>query len=259
MRAWLGHLALLLVLAGCAPSPPYTGPTYAPEALTTLRYRAVLVAGDPSLEVWDRAVERLASGLEAGGTLVPSRLTRMTARVDRQMQGAEVATYEAVIGAIRTLRPAPGEGCLVYLTMHGVPRDGLVLIRSRRALGPDALDAALAEGCGDAPSFVVASGCYSGGFADGVMARQNRVVLTASRSDLSSFGCGTRFELTVFDACMIASLGKAPPLAQALVEEVRGCVDRAERRLGAPASYPQAHIGTAVPGLVPRFGAGTGG
>ena len=259
MRAWLGHLALLLVLAGCAPSPPYTGPTYAPEALTTLRYRAVLVAGDPSLEVWDRAVERLASGLEAGGTLVPSRLTRMSARVDRQMQGAEVATYEAVTGAIRSLRPAPGEGCLVYLTMHGVPREGLVLIRSRRALGPAALDAALAEGCGDAPTFVVASGCYSGGFADGVMARQNRVVLTASRSDLSSFGCGTRFALTVFDACMIASLSQAPRHAQALVEEVRACVDRAERRLGAPASYPQAHIGTAVPGLVPRFWAGSGG
>lgn len=253
----LRRLALLLPLlavAACAGGPPYGGPSYSDAELRGLRYRAVLVAGDPSLEVWDRAVEAMESGLTAAGAVAPGGVQRLSARPDRVAAGARPATHAAVLAAIRTMRPRAGEGCLVFLTMHGAQERGLHLAASRRFLTPEELDAALAEGCGDRPSFVVASGCYSGRFVEGAMARGNRVVLAAAQPDRPSFGCSPRFEMTVFDRCVIEALAAAPADAATLARGARACVEAAEARLGVGApSNPQSHVGAAVPGLVPRF------
>jgi len=256
--AWL--LAPLLLVVGCA-APPAPAPVAAAPAptLATLRFRAVLVAGDPSLPVWDRAVDRVAAGLVAADAASPESIQRFSAQAERQARGAGAAVRDDVLRAIAALRPAPGEGCFVLLTMHGSPDRGLRFMPEQRYLTPAALDAALQEGCGDAPSFVVASGCFSGGFARGGMARPNRVVLTAARADRASFGCAPRFEVTVFDGCLVAALNAGAPTARALAGRAAACVAAAETRLRvAPASEPQAHVGAAVPTLVPRFGRPSG-
>jgi hypothetical protein len=217
------------------------------------RLRAVLVAGDASLEVWDRGIEKLKAGLVAAEALVPGRVAHFSARGDRSAEGIGRAEIDAVLLAIRSLKPARGEGCLVYLTMHGTAREGLYFQASDRHLTPAMLDAALAEGCGDAPTFVVASGCYTGEFAAGPMAKRNRVVLTAARADLPSFGCGTQFDVTVYDGCMIVALSSAPPNTVTLNARLGGCVEEMERKLKMPDSHPRAWLGPGVFDLVPRF------
>ena len=240
-------LFLLLALAGCTQPGPAVS---AAEALP--RWHVVLVAGDASLEVWDRAVERMGARLQATGRVASIR--RFSARRERVAAGAEPALRAPVLDAIATLRPAPGEACLVFLTMHGTQGRGLVLATEPSVINPALLDAALSRGCGQAPSFVIASGCFTGDFARAPMARPNRVVLTAARADRSSFGCGAEFEYTVFDRCVLDALDAAPPTAAALAKASNDCVAREERRQQMnPPSEPQTAIGAEVPRLLPGF------
>lgn len=241
-------LLLVLLAAACAapPPPPYAGPVHDASALAATKWRAVLVAGNPTLPVWDNATRRLAAGLSAADAGVPGQVTRLTVRRDGLASGARRGGYDATLAAIRQLRPGQGEGCLVFLTMHGSPAGTLVFQPGGQELAPAALDAALVEGCGDAPTMVVASGCYSGRFAEGAMARANRVVMTAARPDRSSFGCDAGFQLTVFDDCLLRALaaGGAVPAVWA---STTGCVQAEEQRRGlAPPSEPMLHLGPAI-------------
>lgn len=248
--------ALLLALAGCAtdaqaqkPGAP-AQPQAAPMA--PIRWHAVLVAGDASLPVWDNAVRRMTSGLQAAGALA-SPVRRLTS-AGKGAGGTPVATTEAVLQAVSALRPGRGEGCLVFATSHGIPRAGLSMTRSpAQPLSAAALDAALANGgCAEAPSLVIVSGCYSGDFAR-VLARPNRAVITASRADRPSFGCGAGFEYTVFDECLLETLEGRPPLWSDAVARIRNCVTGRERELNAQPSEPQASLGNAVAGLRAPF------
>ncbi|WP_270935812.1 C13 family peptidase [Falsiroseomonas oryzae] len=255
MTRGAGLLAIVALLAGCAAPPPHAGPIHAPDRLAELRWRAVLVAGDPSLPVWDNAASRLASGLASTGAAVPGQVTRLTARRDQLAAGARPGGKQAALAGIAQLRPGPGEGCLVFLTMHGTRDRGLLFQPGEQHLSPDELDAALAQGCGDAPTVVVASGCYTGSFATGRMARPNRVVMTAARADRSSFGCGVGFELTVFDDCLLRALGPGG-VVPSIWAATTACVRAEEaRRAVSPPSSPVLHEGTAVRGLrLPAFG-----
>lgn len=240
----------LLLIAGCAQP---VAPVAAAETAPSPRWHAVLVAGDPSLEVWDRAVDQMGARLRGGGRVATIRT--FSARRERVAAGAEPALRAPVLDAIARLRPAAGEACLIFLTMHGAPQRGLALAIEGSFINPANLDAALSQGCGQAPTFVIASGCFSGNFAQAPMARPNRVVLTAARADRSSFGCSTQFEMTVYDRCVLDALAAAPPTAAAVAKSSHDCVAAEERRERmTPPSEPQSAIGQAVPGLVPRFG-----
>jgi len=240
-------LALLLGLLLGPAAAEAAGPPQRPK------FRAVLVAGDGSLAVWDRGIERLKAGLLAADALVPGQVAQFSARRDALPEGVARAELPAVLAAIAGLKPAKGEACLVYLTMHGTPHEGLFFEASQEHLTPAALDAALTEGCGEAPTFVVASGCYSGGFASGPMARRNRVIFAAARRDLPSFGCHADFDVTVFDGCLLYALGSAAANAVALNARLGSCVETMEEELRMPSSHPQAWLGTGVPRLVPSF------
>jgi len=241
----------LAILGGCAqPLPPVSAAEAArPDAAP--RWHAVLVAGDPSLEVWDRAVERMGARLQASGRLASVR--SFSARRERVAAGAEPALRAPVLDAIANLRPGPGEACLVFMTMHGTQGRGLALATENSIISPALLDAALSRGCGRAPSFVIVSGCFTGDFARAPMARPNRVVLTAARGDRSSFGCGAEFEYTVFDRCVLDALDAGQPTPAALAKAGNDCVTREEtRQRMSPPSEPQTSIGAEVARLVPR-------
>ena len=94
---------------------------------------------------------------------------------------------------------------------------------------------------------LIASGCFSGSFAQPPVNRANRVVLTASRADRVSFGCGDTNVLTDFDDCLLAHL-PAPRWAD-VARDVHACVGQRERRMQSRPSLPQASIGGAVTGL----------
>lgn len=235
-------LLLPFLLSACAA----VATSFPPET----RWRTVLVAGDASLPVWDNAVQQLAGRL---APLTAGPVRRLSA--DPALAGRSVtpATLQNTLAAIGTLNPGAGEGCLVFATAHGVPRAGLVLAAQREVLSPAALDFALEKGCGDAPTVVIISACFSGSFAEAPMQRPNRVILTAARPDRSSFGCGAGFTYTVFDECLLGALGTGT--WRDIAGRTRACVEQREAAMRlTPPSGPQFFEGASVSGLRARFG-----
>ena len=208
-------------------------------------FRAVLVGGDKDLPVFDNATAAMRRLLIARG-IAPDDIQRLSATPAVIAQDKLPPSGEKnVLDAIRGLHPTQGQGCLVFVTSHGVPGDGLMLALNDEFLTPAALDKALVQGCGDAPTIVIASGCYSGGFARAPMARTNRIILTAARANRPSFGCDAGREFTVYDLCLLRTLEEARTWRD-VHANVRACVSQAERRFDFPASFPQASFGKAV-------------
>ncbi|MES2710042.1 MAG: C13 family peptidase [Pseudomonadota bacterium] len=234
MRAFI--LGLLLIGAACAPAI-----TAEPKTSANLRWRAVIVAGDDSLPVWENATARMASLLGERATI---------RRFSDRSRIAEPAEPRAVLSAIAGLRPAQGEGCLIYMTMHGAPEQGLVFAPAQAVVSPSLLDRALTQGCGEAPTVAILSGCFTGIYAD-ALARPNRIVMMAARRDRPSFGCGAGEVFTVYDECLL----KAYERGGAWVDVARAttaCVSMREQQLRVRPSEPQITVGDRVTALVAR-------
>ncbi len=147
-------------------------------------------------------------GRSAGGQHPPAQ--RCSGRAAPRGRAGDA---ENLLRRIAELPVRPGGRCFVFLTSHGERDAGLWLARSNRALAPSELAQALSRGCAAVPTVVVVSGCYTGGFAAGAMARPNRIILTAARRDRPSFGCEVGRTYTVYDQCLLAALPKAARLA----------------------------------------------
>ena len=158
--------------------------------------------------------------------------------------GRRAATIDNIRAAFAALRPAASDGCFVFVTSHGAPRRGLVLAREDGFLAPPELGALLAGACGAHPTVVIASGCFSGSFAEGrAMPAPNRVILTAARDDRPSFGCNADRKYTVFDGCVLANLEQGASWST-VMGRIRSCVTGSERALGIRSpSGPQLSIG----------------
>ena len=242
MRRW--RLALcLLALSACQDGAGSTSDAVlaVPGAV---RLKAVLVAGDDELPVFDNATRYLNDRLIAAG-LPAADIHRLSAS-DHPRGGAAETTSLASIGhRIDGLKPSAGEGCLVFLSSHGHPREGVVLARSQEYLTPARLDRMLSSGCAAAPTIVVVSACYSGRFAGSPMTRPNRIILTAARSDRPSFGCGAGFTFNTFDQCFLGALDGGETWRD-IALRTKGCVATREAAMKQIPSQPQAYFGAAV-------------
>ena len=169
----------------------------------------------------------------------------------RQSAAADghAATRANIRRAFAELSPALADGCFVFITSHGGEGRGLVLARDRAFLSPSDLGGLLNSSCGDRPTVVIASGCYSGSFAEGsAMPAANRTILTAARNDRPSFGCNAGRQYTVFDECVLGSMERGIRWAD-LMGRTRHCVSAHEHAMGAAASDPQLSMGRAAGGL----------
>jgi hypothetical protein len=238
--AWAGAWAIAVAVLALAAIGARAA---APHA----NWQVVLAAGDNAEPVFDDATRAFAGRLAAAG--VPAaNIHRLSAAPAELHGGVEPATIETLLRRIAELPVRPGGRCLVFLTSHGERDAGLWLARSNRALAPSELAQALSRGCGVAPTVVVVSGCYTGGFAAGAMARPNRIILTAARRDRPSFGCEVGRTYTVYDQCLLDALPKAANW-QAVFGRTKSCVSRKEHAQGERPSEPQAYFGSAVAGL----------
>ena len=80
--------------------------------------------------------------------------------------------------------------------------------------------------------------------------KPNRIILTAARSDLTSFGCSSEVEYTYWDSCLVESLPNAIKW-KSLAADVVSCITRKES--GGEQSFPQTFIGADVADLdLPR-------
>ena len=228
--------SLALAGVGCAAQAPL-GPEAAASPL-----RVVLIGGDKSEAVFDNATRALAANLVKRG--IPKiSITRLSARPEEIRQdGVRTASADLILSKISSMHPGPGQGCLVFATSHGVQGRGMYLSTFNEVLTPAALDAALDAGCGAAPTVVIVSACYSGGFARTPMARPTRVILTAARADRPSFGCGAGLRYTYFDECLLQAMDNESAW-KAVSVRVRDCVKAKETESRFPSSGPQAFFG----------------
>ena len=240
--AGLLRLIALLAAAWCATAVPASAaPGFADWSAIVVSGDAEGAEGGPT-EAFDNARRDVASALVDAGfdrRNLRQFSVRPQAYADTRPALAELnGIYDAMIdlGA-----RAPG-GCLVYITSHGLPQGVLI---GEDILPPGVLGAMLDESCGDRPTVVVVSACYSGVFVR-PLARRNRMIMTAARADRTSFGCGEDDLYPYFDDCVLRALPTARDFL-ALAPSVRGCVAAREKAEGmSPPSEPQVSIGGAA-------------
>jgi hypothetical protein len=213
-------------------------------------WAAVVVAGDwhahdgsPS-EIFDNSRRDVAAALVGIG-FKPANVMQFSTRPDRYPDVHPLlAEAQTISNALWDLSNRTSGGCLAYFSSHGTP-SGLVL--GDAELAPDKLDVMLANACGDRPTVVVISACYSGTFV-AALERPNRLVMTAARPDRTSFGCGGSNKYPYFDTCFLSAIQKVHDFPD-LAAQTRACVGEMEIKLKAsPPSEPQISMGADIAG-----------
>jgi hypothetical protein len=214
------------------------------------KWAAVVVSGDwhahdgsPS-EIFDNARRDVTHDLETLG-FARNNIEDFSAR-----PGAwPPATAPAIRDALSDISYRAHGGCLVYFSSHGSP-DGIVLGNS--LLEPYTLARILNSSCGERPTVVVLSACFSGVFVPTLQAR-NRMIITAARRDRASFGCGQTDRYPYFDQCVLSVWPYADSFA-ALGRAAQICVAAREKRehVGPP-SQPQLWIGADAAYDIPKW------
>jgi hypothetical protein len=214
------------------------------------KWAAVVVSGDwhahdgsPS-EIFDNARRDVTRDLVTLG-FSPGNIEEFSARPGTWPP----ATVHAIRGALTDLTWRARSGCLVYFSSHGSP-DGIVLGSS--ILEPYTLARMLNASCGDRPTVIVLSACFSGVFVPTLEAH-NRMILTAARRDRTSFGCGQTDRYPYFDQCVLSEWPHADSFA-ALGRAAQTCVAAREKRehVGPP-SQPQLWIGADAANDIPKW------
>jgi hypothetical protein len=211
-------------------------------------WAAVVVAGDwrahggGTTQAFDNARRDVVARLFALG-FTPGHTRQFSVLADRfPNENVQKTDARAIRGALGELSREATGGCLVYFTSHG-SRDGIVV--GNEYLAPRDLARIIDSTCGDRPSVIVLSACFSGVFVP-ALAAPSRMVLTAAREDRSSFGCGEADRYPYFDGCFLSSMRGAldfPSLGRA----VQDCVAERERETrSSPPSEPQLSVGYSI-------------
>jgi len=145
----------------------------------------------------------------------------------------------------------------VFLTSHGSEDHELYVALDPLPLAqvtPDALAGAFADADIDWRVAIV-SACYSGGFVD-ALSGEHALVLTASRSDRTSFGCGSDSDITYFGrAFLVHGLNRRDSFVAAF-DYAKREIARREHAEGKPPSEPQIASSAAIEGQLDRWRSG---
>ena len=220
----------------------------APQRPGVVDLYLVAFAGDGSEDVFRNEVEYVERLFEQrfqaeGRTLV---LLNNPATVETRPLATRTNLRDALRGIGRHIDPAE-DIVMLFLTSHGsedhelyVGLEPLPLYQ----LKPRDVAGALRD-AGIDWRVVVVSACYSGGFIP-ALADEHALVITASRADRTSFGCGVESDFTYFGrAFFIEALNRTPSLVEAFA--------RADREIGAreraedlDRSFPQIATSEAI-------------
>jgi len=218
-------------------------------------WAAIVVAGDwhahdgSASEAFDNARRDVSFALMRIG-FNAANIQQFSVRPERYpSQQPMRADPQTISNALWDLSNRTSGGCLIYFSSHG-SGDGVVV--GEKVYAPDALADVVSNSCGDRPTIVIISACFSGVFVP-ALSGPNRFVMTAARPDRSSFGCGSDNKYPYFDTCFLQSMPAThdfPDLAVA----VKQCVSNLEKKTGmSPPSQPQVSIGDKVVAELPRW------
>jgi hypothetical protein len=208
-------------------------------------WAAVVVAGDfhaedgGPTEAFDNARRDVAKALATAG-FSADNIQQFSVRPERypdqKVLPANVASIKSGLDALTKKAP---DGCLIYFSTHGNP-DGILL--NGRIFSPAGLSSLVDDTCGQRPTVVILSACFSGVFLP-ALSDKNRVIMTAARPDRSSFGCTQNDKYPYYDDCILSSWPQVSNFA-ALAAAARVCVGKREiLEHAAPPSEPQLTIG----------------
>jgi hypothetical protein len=200
-------------------------------------------------EVFDNARRDITADLVSIG-FAPNNVMQFSVRPERYpSQAPRHSDAQTIATSLWDLSNRTSAGCLAYFTSHG-NTDGISL--GDDILSPKKMNQLVTNACGDQPTVIVVSACFSGVFIP-VLAAPNRMIMTAARPDRTSFGCGEQFKYTYFDECFLQNLpasGDFPDLAHNTI----GCIAAREKKEGIKyASEPQLSIGADVAAKLPRW------
>jgi hypothetical protein len=91
-------------------------------------------------------------------------------------------------------------------------------------------------------SIIIVSACYSGSLIPSLQAPR-RIIITASRADRSSFGCGPSSRHTYFGEAELRAFAGSGQSLQQIVDDLRETVANKERLTHHTASEPQVWVG----------------
>lgn len=209
-------------------------------------------AGGVPTEGFDRARRDVTAAFETAG-FAPANFAELSVRPTlypneklypaEKLELSNIANLEAELTRVAAVGTA---GCFVYITTHGSPYGVPV---GTDLLTPSKAAEIIGRACGERPTVVLLSACFSGVFVP-ALAGPNRMVLTAARPDRTSFGCGQNDKYPYFDDCILKSLPDAHDFMQ-LGEQAQICVAERERAEHLyPPSQPQIYVGAAIEPLI---------
>ena len=200
-------------------------------------FKTILFSGDDSIKAFDNARETINEILVDKG-YKPGHIQNLSLR----FKSAEfIASSDNLQKALERTKPQRAEGCLMHMTSHGT-KEGFV-IRDRETISPKSLASFVNSSCGDKPTVLLISACYSGVFLDEEsLLGPNRIILTAARNDRTSFGCGVENQYNFWDGCIIEHIESSETWRE-LSGKVQKCIEEKEVSLNYEQSFPQTYIG----------------
>lgn len=249
-----------------APTPEqviYAQPQLLDTALTRLSPRVagkpnlylLAFAGDGTEDVFRNEVEYAARlvrqrfGASAHALVLENNPAALTTR-----PLASWSNLEAALDGLAKVMKPDQDILLLYLTTHGGADHSLLVDMDPLPL--DQLDAvdlgAILKKRPFRWKVVVVNACYSGGFVPSLRG-PGTLVLTAARSDRSSFGCGSESDVTYFGhAWLVDALNRTPDFIEAFQQarsEISGW-EKSERLLP---SEPQIDVGSGIEAQLARW------
>jgi len=211
-------------------------------------WKSVFISGDDSIPNFDNGRIAISELFHTLGAYQEFQ-THLTSDRNLVTPQVKLATLNNIARAFVGLRVNQKvDGCLLFMTSHGIKNFGFYLSAGYEgkegAITPDQLSQILDATCGEAPTVLLISSCFSGQFIE-KLARDNRVIMTAAIKDRPSFGCSTDTVYTYWDECMLDNIPYNNTWEE-LYSDVKQCITRKESALGFQPSLPQAFFGKKV-------------
>ena len=220
-------------------------------------WAGVAIAGDfrahsgAPAEVFDNARRDLAAKLVGMG-FSTNNVRTFSVRPNRYADGPMRSDVKTIGDAMKQMTVSARAGCFVYMTSHGAP-NGIVI--GDFLVSPSTVGKMIDDACGNRPSVIFVSACYSGVFI-GPLATENRMIMTAARPDRTSFGCSEDLDYTFFDQCVLQALPTSSTFLD-VAAGARACVDAREIAEGMmPPSEPQLYVGDNINRLLKFYPVG---
>lgn len=165
---------------------------------------------------------------------------------ERRYPAATPENVSAAIGRIGSLIDANEDMVVLFFTSHGRPDGAIAFSEPNRMMAnmrPVHMRDMLRQ-AGVRNRVVIVSACFAGSFIAPLM-DDDTIVLTASASDRSSFGCRPQNEWTFFgDAFFNHAVREGAALLPAF-DQAKRLIERWEREQNlSPPSNPQRFVGT---------------